>query len=281
MARIRTIKPDFFSSPSAGKISYEARLLYIAMWQVADDWGVGEANPKMLAAYAFPYDEITGKEIPCLLKEIADAFNVVFYSNHERAYFQILNWEEHQVTQRKAKRKYPTADDEFSAPIQGKDNLPCVDKEFPCGNKENTDTEKGKGKGTGEYILRISAEAEAQQENKPAVTSKPKPTSYSADFLEFWDAYPLKRNKRKAWTNWQAAIKRAEPATIIAGARAYAAWVQANPEVYVKYPEGWLTGDRWEDDLTATDGRQQRDTISLLRVAGDRLAQFGGERAWQ
>lgn len=264
MARIRSIKPEFFSSPSAAACSFPARLLYIAMWTIADDWGVGEANPKMLAAEAFPFDEISSKEVPCLCKEIADNFEVVFYEVKGRSYFQILNWDEHQVTQRRAKRRYPTSDSPFAQVTMGKQELPCVDKELPCELKEDASTEQG-NRGTGEQgniNICTSPDGDAQ--------SAPKPKTYSEGFETFWRAYPVKKGKRRAYDAWKKALKRATPETIIDGATAYAAWCAQHPTVSIKYPEGWLSGSRWEDDLT-TGNTGRSDAITLLDLAGRNL----------
>ena len=48
MARIRTIKPEFPQSETIGKLSREARLLFIQLWTLADDEGM--SPPIMLAA---------------------------------------------------------------------------------------------------------------------------------------------------------------------------------------------------------------------------------------
>ena len=153
MARIRTIKPEFFDSPSTAACSPWARLLYIAMWCLADDWGVGPANMKELAAFAFPNDDQwTSKELPSLCKEVADNYGVLFYTHRGRPYFQIPSWDDHQVTQRRAKRRFPTHDDPESAPDQAIHELPSIGKEVPSRNKEDASTEQGKGnrgKGTG------------------------------------------------------------------------------------------------------------------------------------
>lgn len=127
------------------------------MWCMADDWGVGDANPKTLAAGAFPNDEQwTSKELPSLCKEVADNYEVVFFNHRGRQYYQILSWDLHQVTQRRAKRRYPTHDDPESTPDLGVYELPSVCKEVPsvckevpCKDKENASTEQG-NRGTGE-----------------------------------------------------------------------------------------------------------------------------------
>ncbi len=44
MARIRTIKPKFWDDTKLSKISRDARLTYIGMWNFSDDLGVTIKN---------------------------------------------------------------------------------------------------------------------------------------------------------------------------------------------------------------------------------------------
>lgn len=274
MARIRSIKPEFFSSPSTGACSYPARLLYIAMWTIADDWGVGEANPKMLAAEAFPFDEISSKEIPCLYKEIADNFQAVFYEVHGRKYFQILNWDKHQVTQRRAKRRYPTADNPFAQVTMGIQHLPCVNKEVPCERKEKASTEQG-NRGTGEQgippivplpgdgvpepatgaalaVVHDTTTDSNDGEDYPTWEKLPirgKSRHYPADFLEWHQAYPHEReahDKKAQYRAWRAATRRDTVANILDGTRRYAADPNRVP-TYTPAAARWLRKDGWRE----------------------------------
>ena len=103
--RIRTIKPEFWDSPGTARASLRARLFFIAMWNWADDYGVGTANPKQLIGFAFPNDDdITAKDFPTLRKEVSDCFGAVFFDFEGRPYFTVPSWDKHQRTERKAKR---------------------------------------------------------------------------------------------------------------------------------------------------------------------------------
>ena len=65
MPRIRTIKPEFWDSPGTARASLRARLFFIALWNWADDYGVGTANPKQLIGFAFPNDDdVTAADFP-------------------------------------------------------------------------------------------------------------------------------------------------------------------------------------------------------------------------
>ncbi len=56
MARIRTIKPDFFKSEQVGELDPINRLLFIGLWTLADCEGKLLDRPKRIKAELFPYD---------------------------------------------------------------------------------------------------------------------------------------------------------------------------------------------------------------------------------
>ena len=70
--------------------------------------------------------------------------------------------------------------------------------------------------------------------------------AYTPEFEAFWQAYPRKKGKRAAWKAWKAALKRAEPETIITAAKAEAK--RPCELKYRKYPASWLNADAWEDE---------------------------------
>lgn len=112
MPRIRTIKPEFWSSPGIENTSPWSRLLFIAMWNWADDAGRGTCQLRELQAFAFPYDE-DAPEVATMagfrrtLAEVRDQYDVVFYKVSGRPYYAIPSWKRHQRNERTAKSKYP------------------------------------------------------------------------------------------------------------------------------------------------------------------------------
>lgn len=58
MARNRMIKPEFWEDDKIAECSTNARLLFIATWNFADDEGFLEYRPKWLKAKCFPYDNV-------------------------------------------------------------------------------------------------------------------------------------------------------------------------------------------------------------------------------
>lgn len=58
MARIRSIKPEFWTDGRMVKLPMAVRLFYIGLWNFADDWGVLEDDPESLKLRIMPADDI-------------------------------------------------------------------------------------------------------------------------------------------------------------------------------------------------------------------------------
>ena len=119
MPRIRTIKPEFWDSPDTAKATAVARLLYIAMWNWADDAGRGTANLKELEGFAFPNDDVAAlsggnSELRHVVTEVQNVFGVVFYTVEGRPYYEIPSWIKHQRNERRAQGKHPPSEDGLS-----------------------------------------------------------------------------------------------------------------------------------------------------------------------
>ena len=57
MARIRTIKPEFWEDEKLVMLPLGCRLFFIGTWNFADDLGVLRYNPVLLKSRIFPLDE--------------------------------------------------------------------------------------------------------------------------------------------------------------------------------------------------------------------------------
>jgi hypothetical protein len=78
MARIRTIKPEFFTSEDIVALSAFARLLYVALWCEADKEGRLIWKPKTFKMRYLPADDL---DILALCKELTDSRLVVLYGD--------------------------------------------------------------------------------------------------------------------------------------------------------------------------------------------------------
>lgn len=93
MARIRTIKPDFFTSVDVVSLTPLARLLYIATWIEADREGRMVWNPKTLKLRYLPGDNCDIEE---LAGELVAAGLVIPYKIDEHLYAEIPSFTRHQ-----------------------------------------------------------------------------------------------------------------------------------------------------------------------------------------
>ena len=78
MARIRTIKPEFFTSEDIVSLSPYARLLYIALWCEADKEGRMAWKPRTFKMRYLPADDVA---IDALCSEIIEAGLVKLYGD--------------------------------------------------------------------------------------------------------------------------------------------------------------------------------------------------------
>lgn len=100
MARIRTIKPKFWDDRKLSKVSRDARLLFIAIWNFCDDNGVIIAEPIWLKSKIFPYDQIQLQVFEKWLNELKQFgfISLFLYLNEE--FYYLPNFIKHQVINR-------------------------------------------------------------------------------------------------------------------------------------------------------------------------------------
>lgn len=110
MARIRTIKPEFPQSQSMGRVSRDARLLFVLLWTIADDSGRTRAASRMLASLLFPYDDDAPKKIDGWLAELERENCIALYRVDGNDYLQVCNWASHQKIDNASKPKFPALD---------------------------------------------------------------------------------------------------------------------------------------------------------------------------
>jgi hypothetical protein len=95
MARIRTIKPEFFTSSDIVSLTPLSRLLYIALWCEADREGRLNWNVKTFKLRYFPAEE--NCNIQDMADELIDAGLVEIYTIDGREYAEIPSFKLHQV----------------------------------------------------------------------------------------------------------------------------------------------------------------------------------------
>jgi len=111
MARIRTIKPDFFTSLTIAELTPEQRLTFIGLWTHADDAGRCIDDARLIKAAVWPIDDRTAADIEIDLKALTELSLITRYTLNRKRYIAVTNWKEHQRINRPTDSKLPAPED--------------------------------------------------------------------------------------------------------------------------------------------------------------------------
>jgi len=109
--RIRSIKPEFWESESLGRVSREARLLFIGLFSCCDDVGRARASSRLLASRLFPYDDDAFKRLPGWIAELEKQGCIRIYVVDGESYLDLPKWANHQKIDKPSISKLPSFDD--------------------------------------------------------------------------------------------------------------------------------------------------------------------------
>ena len=110
MPRIRTVKPEFWEDELLGVMPRDARLLFIATFNMADDEGILRWTPAYIKAQAFMYDDdLSIGDVGKLMQCLADAGLVFPYIGGvaRQQMAVVVNFRKHQKINRPQKSKLP------------------------------------------------------------------------------------------------------------------------------------------------------------------------------
>lgn len=96
MARIRSIKPQFWEDEKVSRLSIKGRLLFIGTWNFADDVGIIPWQPVFIRSRIFTYDDFTLDEVRQIQQELEKERFVSTYVSNGCTYAVILNFRKHQ-----------------------------------------------------------------------------------------------------------------------------------------------------------------------------------------
>ena len=113
MARIRSIKPEFWTSEQVMECSPNARLLFIGLWNFCDDAGRHPVSAKQIKALIFPADDLSAEDVRGMVDELSENGLISLYVVGGKEYFQITGWH-HQKIDKPQAPKYPGPDDDNS-----------------------------------------------------------------------------------------------------------------------------------------------------------------------
>ena len=96
MSRIRTIKPELWTSEQVVSCSPLSRLLFIGLWNFCDDHGVHQASYIRIKAEVFPADNFDINEIKSWINELIIHGLIHEYIAEEKPYWIVTGWRKHQ-----------------------------------------------------------------------------------------------------------------------------------------------------------------------------------------
>ena len=111
MARKRMIDPGYWSDDKIIELEPIQRLLFIGMWNFADDAGVLKYSPKQIKARIFPADNITPGKLNDWLVNLHEIGLILL--NEDKTLIKIKGWSNYQKINRPQASKY-----EFQAFIE-------------------------------------------------------------------------------------------------------------------------------------------------------------------
>jgi hypothetical protein len=266
MARIRSIKPQAFTSESLATRSVAARWTFAGLWTYCDDDGYGKADPRLIKGQLWPLDDdVMPADVAGYLGELErdDDPLICRYVVDGREYLHVLSWE-HQSIQKKTKSKLP------ACPIHCS-SAPPPDPyaETPVDLQESYVSDAGEAPETyrGEQGKGFVEQGREEESPSPepaalvlvtadAVTARPKRPSFD----DFWAPYPRKVGKDDARKAWDKAtkIRKVDPGVIVAGAKRFAADPNLPAKQFIPHPSTWLARGGWQDEpcpATGTTGR--------------------------
>lgn len=117
MARIRTIKPQFWTDKKVMSLKRDIRLLFIGLWTLADDYGVVTSDTGVIKGHLFPNDaDLRTQTINEWLNELAKARMIVPLIVSDEGYYYIRTFTDHQKVDKPSKTRF-ISDDELKAAL--------------------------------------------------------------------------------------------------------------------------------------------------------------------
>lgn len=260
MARIRNIKPDFWTDEKLVELEPVERLLFIGLWNFSDDEGFLPYSPKRIKMQIFPGDSL---EISVALQSLISIGALTLYDYGDGQVLHVTNWAKHQKVSNPTKSKYSDMDlvKVGQKPRKQADLAPLVTEPSSPSTELSREVHK---------------EREREREREGVVKTcpaKPNASPTPDEFIDWYLEYPRKESKGIAEKAYTKARKLATADELIQGAIRY----REDPnreQSFTKLPATWLNAKCWEDGpLPERDGGRKPSTSDRRLQAGFDLLQ--------
>lgn len=172
MARIRSIKPEFFTSLTIADLPLSARLTFIGLWTYVDDNGVGPADPRLIRAAIWPLEEDPDilQRTREDLRRLQEARLITLFEASGRSLVFVDGWDEHQKVSHPRKPRFPLPWEVRQAPDQDSSGSPEDYRSAPedCESLPEDDAlEQGAGSREQGKGIEADSEADASKATPP------------------------------------------------------------------------------------------------------------------
>lgn len=245
MARARNIKPGFFRNADLVELPYEARLLFIGLWTIADRAGRLEDRPKQIKMELFPADNM---DCDGLLDQLANIGVVIRYEHGGKRYLQVVNFAKHQNPHKEEKvSSIPAAGEVDAAELVPLD-------EQDAGTVQAPYSDDGDTMAIGlipDSLIPDSRSLNPESINTPLPPKGGKrvaridPDEEPEGFATWYALYRRKDAKRDAIKAW----RQLDPDPLLQArmVSAVVSWKWAEDPSKIPLPASWIRGQRWED----------------------------------
>jgi len=233
VARIRNIKPDFWTDEKLVELETWERLLFIGLWNFADDEGYMPYSPKRIKMQVFPGDSL---EVSRGVQSLISIGAVELFDSEFGQVLHVSKWSKHQKVSNPSKSKYSSVD---LTPLDGKPRKQAVPEQETLEDSMNG-TEVSRG---------LRKEREGEREVKKDLSSKPD------EFDQWYSRYPKKEAKEAARKAFVKARKTVALPDLLEGVDRYVEATKDKDRNFIALPATWLNAGRWADELPSTSSQ--------------------------
>lgn len=145
MARIRSVKPEFWTNEQVMDLPPLARLAFIGLWNFCDDRGVHPASARTLKAQVFAGDDITTEQMQAYVDSMIDVGLLGIFEDGGKPFWFVTGWHHQRIE--KPRNKYPAPPtiprpfDDSSPTLPGKVADQSKKRRRPLADRSSTDVD--------------------------------------------------------------------------------------------------------------------------------------------
>ena len=249
--RNRMIKKEFWNSHRILSISIPERLLFISMFNVADDDGILKNSSLQMKSVTFSCDlEITLGMVQEYIKSLLGVGLIEL--NDDKSLIRIVKWKDHQRIDKPTPSRY-----KFKRVIQ---------EEYKSDTRVLSDDytpKEDKGR-------QIKGKEIKEKERKETVQDKTLEL-----FNSFYSLYPRKQDKKRAYTSFKN-LSKGNQILCIEGVKVYNKWIEINTieKNMIKLPTTYINGEHWMDELDTSSIKQPIKVEFRLDATGNSVIAY-------